>query len=60
MESWRLKEIKRDDYSPNVAGQLQWEGDRRRAQAARVTDAMKRAGYGDAEVKTVESVMLDR
>ncbi len=44
MESWRLSEIKRDDYSPNSAGARQWEVDRRKAQATRLTDVMRAAG----------------
>lgn len=30
IQSWRLAEIKRDDYAPNTPGQRQWEADRKR------------------------------
>ncbi len=44
VESWRLSEIKRDDYSPNTAGQKQWEADRRAWMANRLKGIMKDAG----------------
>lgn len=44
LESWRLSEIKRDDYSPNTAGQRQWEADRRTWLANRLKGVMKEAG----------------
>lgn len=44
VESWKLADIKRDDYAPNTAGLRQWEGDRKRWQARRVADIAKDAG----------------
>ncbi|GIM14470.1 hypothetical protein Vretimale_17421, partial [Volvox reticuliferus] len=60
LESWRLVEIKRDDYSPNTAGQKQWEADRKAWLANRLKAVMKEAGYGEASQKLVEDFMLNR
>ncbi|KAG2430982.1 hypothetical protein HYH02_013515 [Chlamydomonas schloesseri] len=60
IESWRLSEIKRDDYSPNSIGQKQWEQDRKAWLARRLTDVMRSAGYSEASSKLVEDFMLGR
>lgn len=60
VESWRLSEIKRDDYSPNTAGQKQWEADRRAWMANRLKGIMQDAGYPEASCKLVEDFMLNR
>ncbi|GFR49753.1 hypothetical protein Agub_g11911 [Astrephomene gubernaculifera] len=60
VESWRLSEIKRDDYSPNTAGQRQWEADRRAWLAGRLKGIVKEAGYPEASQKLVEDFMLGR
>ncbi|GLI71161.1 hypothetical protein VaNZ11_016227 [Volvox africanus] len=60
LESWRLVEIKRDDYSPNTAGQKQWEADRKTWLANRLKGVMKEAGYVEASQKLVEDFMLNR
>ncbi|GLC45969.1 hypothetical protein PLESTB_001624500 [Pleodorina starrii] len=60
IESWRLVEIKRDDYSPNTAGQKQWQADRKAWLANRLKGVMKEADYGEASQKLVEDFMLNR
>ncbi|KXZ43417.1 hypothetical protein GPECTOR_91g571 [Gonium pectorale] len=60
VESWRLVEIKRDDYSPNSIGQKQWEVDRKAWLANRLKGVMKEAGYSDASCSLVEDFMLGR
>eukprot|EP00195_Chlamydomonas_chlamydogama_P004184 CAMPEP_0202922934 /NCGR_PEP_ID=MMETSP1392-20130828/78183_1 /ASSEMBLY_ACC=CAM_ASM_000868 /TAXON_ID=225041 /ORGANISM="Chlamydomonas chlamydogama, Strain SAG 11-48b" /LENGTH=278 /DNA_ID=CAMNT_0049616589 /DNA_START=278 /DNA_END=1115 /DNA_ORIENTATION=- len=60
IESWKLADIKRDDYSPNAAGERQWQLDRKTWLANRLTGVMKEAGYNEQSVRFVEEVMLDR
>ncbi|KAG2488078.1 hypothetical protein HYH03_013381 [Edaphochlamys debaryana] len=60
VESWRLVEIKRDDYSPNTQGQRQWEVDRKQWQANRLKALMQEAGYAEASQKLVEDFILNR
>ncbi|GBF98055.1 trithorax histone-lysine N-methyltransferase [Raphidocelis subcapitata] len=60
IESWKLAEIKRDDYAPNTGGQKGWEFDRKRWLAGRLTDVMKDAGYEGAALTLVEDVMMGR
>ncbi|KAG2424463.1 hypothetical protein HXX76_014515 [Chlamydomonas incerta] len=60
IESWRLVEIKRDDYSPNSIGQKQWEQDRKAWLANRLKGVMKTAGYSEASCKLAEDFMLGR
>ena len=40
VQSWRLAEIKRDDYAPNMPGTKQWEFDRKDWLAKRLTGCM--------------------
>ena len=40
VQSWRLADIKRDDYAPNAPGQRQWEFDRKEWLAKRLTGLM--------------------
>jgi hypothetical protein len=40
VQSWRLADIKRDDYAPNAPGQRQWEFDRKDWLAKRLTGLM--------------------
>lgn len=44
IESWRLSEIKRDDYAPNSGGQRQWEVDRKKWLATRLKGVMAECG----------------
>lgn len=60
LESWKLSEIRRDDYAPNAPGQKQWEQDRKQWQAARLTAVMKEAGYPDSSVQLIEDIMLNK
>lgn len=60
VESWKLSEIRRDDYAPNIGGQKMWEFDRKRWLAARLTDIMKEVGYDEAAWKLVDDVMMSR
>ena len=41
IQSWKLSDIKRDDYAPNTPGQRQWEMDRKKWLAARLLDVVK-------------------
>lgn len=49
IQSWKLADIKRDDYAPNTPGQRQWEMDRKKWLAQRLVDVVKvglrRAGF---------------
>lgn len=47
MEGWRLAEIKRDDFAPNVGGMKSFELARKKWQADRLTSIMKEAGCGE-------------
>lgn len=60
IESWKLAEIRRDDYAPNGGGQKAWEFDRKRWLAGRLGDVMKEAGYSGQELALVEDVMMAR
>jgi hypothetical protein len=44
IQSWKLAEIKRDDYAPNTPGQRQWEMDRKKWLANRLVEAVKVGG----------------
>lgn len=41
IQSWKLAEIKRDDYAPNTPGQRQWEMDRKKWLANRLVEVVK-------------------
>jgi hypothetical protein len=41
IQSWKLADIKRDDYAPNTPGQRQWEMDRKKWLAQRLVDVVK-------------------
>jgi hypothetical protein len=41
IQSWKLADIKRDDYAPNTPGQRQWEMDRKKWLAQRLVDVLK-------------------
>lgn len=41
IESWKLSDIKRDDYAPNTPGLRQWEVDRKKWLAQRLLSVMK-------------------
>ncbi|KAL6751171.1 hypothetical protein V8C86DRAFT_2784137 [Haematococcus lacustris] len=60
VESWRLADIKRDNYPPNSQGVKMWESDKRKAQANMLLDLVKQAGYGPASLRVLEEVMLER
>jgi hypothetical protein len=60
VESWKLAEIKRDDYSPNSGGMKLWEQDRKVWLANRLESVMKEAGYEGEPVRAVREVMLKR
>ncbi|KAI8470342.1 MAG: hypothetical protein J3K34DRAFT_262116 [Monoraphidium minutum] len=60
VESWKLAEIRRDDYAPNGGGQKMWEFDRKRWVAARLTEIMKDAGCEEQAVQLVDDVMMSR
>ncbi|KAF8072415.1 hypothetical protein HT031_000074 [Scenedesmus sp. PABB004] len=60
IQSWKLADIKRDDYAPNTPGQRQWEVDRKKWLANRLLEAVKEAGYGEETCGLIEDVMLSR
>lgn len=41
IQSWKLADLKRDDYAPNTPGQRQWEMDRKKWLAQRLVDVVK-------------------
>jgi hypothetical protein len=41
IQSWKLSDIKRDDYAPNTPGQRQWEMDRKKWLANRLVQVVK-------------------
>jgi hypothetical protein len=41
IQSWKLSDIKRDDYAPNTPGHRQWEMDRKKWLAQRLLDVVK-------------------
>ncbi|KAJ9534866.1 hypothetical protein QJQ45_017245, partial [Haematococcus lacustris] len=49
VESWRLADIKRDNYPPNSQGVKMWESDKRKAQANMLLDLVKQADAMDAQ-----------
>eukprot|EP00879_Flechtneria_rotunda_P004926 GHRR01005200.1.p1 GENE.GHRR01005200.1~~GHRR01005200.1.p1 ORF type:complete len:343 (+),score=79.96 GHRR01005200.1:167-1195(+) len=60
IESWKLADIKRDDYAPNTPGQRQWEMDRKRWLAQRLLEVVKEAGYDTSSQLLIEDVMMGR
>lgn len=44
VESWTLKDIKRDNFPPNSGGLRMWQAERKKWQAERLTGIMKEAG----------------
>eukprot|EP00877_Chromochloris_zofingiensis_P011434 jgi/Chrzof1/6544/Cz19g00160.t1 len=60
IESWKLSDIKRDDYAPNTPGLRQWEVDRKKWLAQRLLSVMKEAGYPESSQQLIEDVMMDR
>eukprot|EP00798_Chlamydomonas_sp_ICE-L_P003763 gene3763-13824_t len=57
IESWRLSEIKRDDYAPTSFGQKQWQQDRTVWLTKRLADVMKEAGYDEDSISLVSDFM---
>lgn len=41
IQSWKLSDIKRDDYAPNTPGLRQWEWDRKRWLANKLVEVVK-------------------
>lgn len=60
IQSWKLADIKRDDYAPNTPGQRQWEMDRKKWLAQRLVDVVKEAGYGESTWNMIEDVMMSK
>eukprot|EP00775_Hariotina_reticulata_P002487 gene2487-2790_t len=60
IQSWKLSDIKRDDYAPNTPGQRQWEVDRKKWLAQRLLDVVKEAGYDESTQLLIEDVMMSR
>lgn len=60
IESWKLSEIRRDDYAPTGFGQRQWETDRKTWLMDRLGGVMKEAGYDEASVALVSDFMMQR
>lgn len=58
IQSWKLSDIKRDDYAPNTPGLRQWEVDRKKWLAGRLLEAVKAAGYDEAACLLLEDAML--
>lgn len=44
IESWKLADIKRDDYAPSSGGQKQWEVERKQWLAERLKKVVVEAG----------------
>lgn len=55
IQSWKLADIKRDDYAPNTPGQRQWEMDRKKWLATRLVDVVKVCMYTHAHNSAEQS-----
>lgn len=60
IESWRLSEIRREDYAPNASGDRQWELDRKKWVANRLVSVMKDVGYSERTTSIVFDLMMEK
>lgn len=60
IESWKLSSIRRDDYAPNSVGQKQWEYDRKKWVAKRLSKAAEDAGYSTGTLQLLEDMMMEK
>ena len=44
IEGWRLRDIKRDEFPPNLGGTRMWQAERRKWQTGRLVACMQEAG----------------